>query len=67
MNYVLADEGKVRAAGFSMTIHQKSRDGRVIMTEKEVLTSPLLHGTPDERVKALGGEVIGGGTTHQII
>ena len=60
MNYVLADKKKAVDIGFSESIHTLSTEGKMILTEKEVVTSPLLQGDIQERLKALDGELLGG-------
>jgi hypothetical protein len=60
MNYILADKDKAVSIGFSDSIHTLSADGKLILTEKEVVTSPLLQGDIDERMAALDGKLIGG-------
>lgn len=66
MNYVLADKEKAVDIGFSESIHTLSTEGKMILTEKEVVTSPLLQGDIQERLKALDGELLGGGITQII-
>lgn len=61
MNYIFADKDKAVAIGFSDSIHTLSADGKMILTEKEVVTSPLLQGDIDERMAALDGKLVGGG------
>ena len=60
MNYILADKDKAVSIGFSDSILTLSADGKLILTEKEVVTSPLLQGDIDERMAALDGKLIGG-------
>ncbi len=65
MNYILADKDKAVAVGFSDSIHALSVDGKMILTEKEVVTSPLLQGDIDERMAALDGKLVGGGVSRK--
>lgn len=60
MNYVLADKDKAVVIGFSDSIHTLSADRKMILTEKEVVTSPLLQGDINERMAALDGKLVGG-------
>lgn len=64
MNYILADKDKAVKIGFSDSIHTLSADGKMILTEKEVVTSPLLQGDINERMAALDGKLVGGGITQ---
>lgn len=58
MNYVIADKAKAIEAGFSPVLHKIAQNGKMILSEREVLTSPLLNGDIKERLESINGILI---------
>ena len=54
MKYIIADEKKAQAAGFSPSLHVTVK-GRMVLNGREVAQSQSLTGTLTERVRSIGG------------
>lgn len=55
MRYVFCEIGKATQAGFNADVH-RTKGGRILLNEKEVIRCANLSGTLDERASALGGQ-----------
>lgn len=58
MNYVLANRLKALEAGFSDALHRTTRDGWMVLTEREITNSPLLEGDLRKRLGTIEGKVV---------
>lgn len=58
MNYVLVNRLKALEVGFSDALHRTTRDGCMVLTEREIINSPLLGGDLLQRLDAIDGKVV---------
>lgn len=56
MKYILADEKKAQAAGFSPSLHVTVK-GRMVLNEREVEQNGALEGMLARRARAIGGTI----------